>query len=41
MDIPYSAIEAGIARLFGRKGEAIVSMNLKALAAGRSLADNR
>ncbi len=41
MDMPYSAIEAGIAHLFGRKGEEIVAMNLKALAAGRQLADNR
>lgn len=41
MDIPYSAIEAGIAHLFGRKGEEVVAMNLKALAAGRHLADNR
>ncbi len=41
MDIPYSAIEAGIASLFSRKGEEVVAMNLKALAAGKSLSNNR
>jgi indolepyruvate ferredoxin oxidoreductase beta subunit len=41
MDLPYSAIEAGITHLFGRKGEEVVAMNLKALAAGRHLANNR
>lgn len=41
MDIPYTAIETGVAQLFGRKGEDVVAMNLKALAAGKALSDNR
>jgi len=40
MDISYTAIEEGIARLFGRKGEEVVAMNLKALAAGKALAES-
>jgi len=40
LDISYTAIEEGIARLFSRKGEEIVSMNLKALAAGKALAQS-
>ena len=37
--IPYEQIETGIRDIFGRKGENIVEMNLKALEAGRKVAD--
>jgi Pyruvate:ferredoxin oxidoreductase and related 2-oxoacid:ferredoxin oxidoreductases, gamma subunit len=37
--IEYNKIEDGIRRIFGRKGEAIVNMNLQALKAGREVAD--
>lgn len=36
IDIPFERIEDGIRALFGRKGEQIVEMNLKALRAGRA-----
>lgn len=36
--IEYDKIEAGIRQIFGRKGEEIVNMNLKALKAGYDLA---
>jgi indolepyruvate ferredoxin oxidoreductase beta subunit len=35
IDIPYPNLENAIRHLFGRKGEEIVEMNLKALKAGR------
>lgn len=35
IDIPYSSLENAIRKLFGRKGEEIVGINLKALKAGR------
>ena len=38
--IEYSKIEDGIRRIFGRKGDEIVEMNLKALAAGHEVAKN-
>jgi len=38
--IPYEEIENGIRRIFARKGEDIVNMNLKALAAGKAVADS-
>lgn len=37
--IPYEQLEAGIHNIFGKKGEQIVEMNIKALAAGRKVAD--
>lgn len=37
--IPFAQIEAGIRSTFGRKGEAVVEMNLKALNAGRQFAE--
>ncbi|MCP9611722.1 indolepyruvate oxidoreductase subunit beta [Coprobacter tertius] len=37
--IPYEQLEAGIRNIFGKKGEQIVEMNIKALAAGRKVAD--
>jgi len=36
----YEEIEKGIRRIFSRKGEDIVQMNLKALAAGKAVADS-
>jgi indolepyruvate ferredoxin oxidoreductase beta subunit len=39
IQIEFSKIEAGIRLTFERKGEAIVSMNLKALHAGRQFAE--
>jgi len=38
--IAYEEIENGIRRIFERKGEVIVNMNLKALAAGKAVADH-
>ena len=40
LGIEYDKIEAGIRRIFGRKGDEIVEMNLKALAAGYDVAKN-
>jgi indolepyruvate ferredoxin oxidoreductase beta subunit len=37
--IPFAQIEAGIRSTFGRKGEAVVEMNMKALNAGRQFAE--
>lgn len=37
--IAYSCIEEGIRRIFARKGEEIVALNLRALKAGRELAE--
>ena len=39
-EIEYDKIEAGIRQIFGRKGEDIVNMNLKALKAGYDLAQS-
>lgn len=38
INIEYSAIQDAIRSIFGRKGEEIVEMNLKALDAGRNIA---
>ncbi|HPR18336.1 MAG TPA: indolepyruvate oxidoreductase subunit beta [Candidatus Cloacimonadota bacterium] len=38
LDIPYNMLEDGIKFQFGRKGEAIVQANLKAMQAGRDAA---
>jgi len=35
IDIPYDRLEDGIRELFGKKGEELVNINLKALKAGR------
>ena len=37
LGISYEMIEEGIRSIFGRKGEEIVALNLKALEAGRSV----
>ncbi len=39
LDIPYEKVEDGIRKLFGRKGEEIVDMNLRALKAGSEEAE--
>ncbi|MFO7844294.1 MAG: indolepyruvate oxidoreductase subunit beta [Bacteroidales bacterium] len=38
-NIPFESFEEGIRKIFGRKGEDIVNMNLKALRAGREFAE--
>ena len=38
LDIPYESLENGIKKIFGRKGERIVSVNIDALKAGRDFA---
>ncbi len=38
IDMPYERFEAGIRHIFSRKGEEVVAMNLKALHAGRHIA---
>ena len=40
IDIPFEHFEQGIERVFGRKGEEIVRMNLNALRAGKKVAAN-
>jgi indolepyruvate ferredoxin oxidoreductase beta subunit len=37
IDMPFSSIENAVRKLFSRKGEEIVEVNLKALRAGRNL----
>ncbi len=38
-NVPYESFEAGIRKIFARKGEDIINVNLKALKAGRDFAD--
>ncbi|HPI68084.1 MAG TPA: indolepyruvate oxidoreductase subunit beta [Bacteroidales bacterium] len=38
IDMPYESLENGLRKLFGRKGEDIVKMNLNALKSGRDFA---
>jgi indolepyruvate ferredoxin oxidoreductase beta subunit len=40
IDIPYSSFEKGIQKIFGRKGENIVNINLEALRKGREYSMN-
>ena len=35
LDIPYKSIENGIKKIFGKKGEKIIQLNIEALKAGR------
>jgi indolepyruvate ferredoxin oxidoreductase beta subunit len=35
IDMPFESLEAGIRKLFGRKGDDVIASNLKALKAGR------
>lgn len=39
LDIPYTSIENGIKKIFGKKGEKIVQLNIDALRAGREFAE--
>lgn len=39
LDIPYISLENGIKKIFGRKGEKIVQLNIDALKAGREFAE--
>ncbi len=39
LDIPYHSLENGIKKIFGRKGEKIVQLNIDALKAGRDFAE--
>lgn len=41
LGIDYEKIEAGVRRIFARKGEEVVAMNLKALRAGFDVAQSR
>ena len=41
LGIDYVEIENGIRRIFAKKGESVVEMNLKALEAGKSLANQK
>ncbi|QQS35671.1 MAG: indolepyruvate oxidoreductase subunit beta [Ignavibacteriales bacterium] len=38
IDIPYESLEIGIQKIFGRKGEKVVQLNIDALKAGREFA---
>lgn len=38
LDIPYESLEIGINKIFGRKGEKVVQLNIDALKAGREFA---
>jgi indolepyruvate ferredoxin oxidoreductase beta subunit len=38
LDIPYESLVIGIRKIFGRKGEKVVQLNLDALKAGREFA---
>jgi indolepyruvate ferredoxin oxidoreductase beta subunit len=38
LDIPYDSLEIGIKKIFSRKGEKVVQLNLDALKAGREFA---
>ncbi len=39
ISVPYESLENGIRQLFGRKGEEIVEMNLRAMRAGRDFTE--
>lgn len=38
LDIPYESLENGIGKIFGKKGEKVVQLNIDALKAGREFA---
>ncbi len=40
IDIPYSSFEQGIKKIFGRKGEKVVNINLEALRKGREYSES-
>lgn len=39
LDIPYQSLENGIKKIFGRKGDKVVQLNIDALKAGREFAE--
>jgi len=39
IDVPFEYLEAGIRKIFERKGEEVIEMNIKALHAGRKFAE--
>ena len=39
LDVPYHSLENGIKKIFGRKGEKMVQLNIDALKAGRDFAE--
>ena len=39
LNLPYESLEKGIKKIFGRKGEKIVKLNIDALKAGREFAE--
>jgi len=41
IEIPYERLEGGIKTLFGRKGDKVIDMNLKALKAGREFTEEQ
>lgn len=41
LNIPYESFEEALRKIFGRKGQNIVDMNIQALAAGRKFADEK
>ena len=41
IDIPYDKLENGIKTLFGRKGDDVINLNLKALKAGRAFSERQ
>jgi indolepyruvate ferredoxin oxidoreductase beta subunit len=41
IDMPFPTLENAVRRLFGKKGEDVVNLNLKALNAGRSFAEKK
>ncbi len=41
LGIPFESLENGIRKLFGRKGEELVEANLKALRAGKEMAEKK
>ena len=38
LDVPYESLENGIKKIFGRKGEKVVNLNIESLKAGREFA---
>lgn len=41
LEIPFESLESGIKKIFGRKGDKVVQLNIEALKAGREFAVNR
>jgi indolepyruvate ferredoxin oxidoreductase, beta subunit len=41
LELPYTSLENAIRKLFGKKGDEIIDLNLRALRAGRDFSDSR